>query len=62
MTHVFVERRKCLPTMPKAAVKMRSRKLFANELNGPIHPTLDCATKALVQVESVTKGGEVLLI
>jgi hypothetical protein len=49
------------PTMPKAAVKIRSRYLFANEENGPMQPPFCAATSELIQVLSWTKGGAVEL-
>ena len=50
-----------IPTLPKRAVKIKSRKTFAKLLNGPTQPFFSAAAAASGQVESVTKGGEVLL-
>jgi len=49
------------PTIPNAAVKMRSKKLLANELKGLTHPGFCAAVRASAQTLSVTNGGEVLL-
>lgn len=38
--------------MPKAAVKIKSRYLLANEEKGPMQPPLCAATSELVQVPS----------
>jgi hypothetical protein len=47
------------PTIPKAAVKIRSRYALANEENGPTHPIIADAVFASGQVESTTKGGDI---
>jgi hypothetical protein len=50
-----------IPTTPKAAVKIKSKKLFASVLNGPTHPESCAATSGFVQTLSVKNGGELLL-
>lgn len=50
-----------IPTIPKIAVKMASRVLFTKLENGPTHPSFSAAMRGVVQVASVTNGGEVLL-
>jgi hypothetical protein len=48
------------PTIPKAPVKTRSRKLLPNEAKGLTQPTCCAAAAALGHVASTAKGGEVL--
>lgn len=48
------------PTMAKAAVKIWSNTRFASELKDDMQPPKTAARAALVQVESVTNGGDVL--
>ena len=50
-----------VPTIPKIAVKIASSVLFTKLENGPTHPSFSAATRGVVQVASVTNGGEVLL-
>ena len=45
------------PTMPNAAVKIRSRYVFANTENGPTHPCFWLAVNESVQTVSTIKGG-----
>lgn len=52
---------KYIPTIPKIAVKIASSVLFTKLENGPTHPCFSAATRGVVQVASVTNGGEVLL-
>jgi hypothetical protein len=47
--------------MPKAAVKIRSRYLFANVEKSPMQPPFWAATSELMQTLSWTKGGAVEL-
>jgi hypothetical protein len=50
-----------IPTIPKAAVKGRSRKLLAKVEKGAMHPPKLSATKVLEQVLSRTNDGDVAL-
>ena len=50
-----------MPTMPKTAVKMSSRKMLANEVMGVAHPRMRAAAAGLGHVGLVTKAGEELL-
>lgn len=50
-----------LPTMPKSAVKIKSRKTFAKEEKGPTQPCFWAATRGVVHTLSGWKGGKVLL-
>jgi len=45
------------PTIPNAAVKMRSRYVFAKEENGPTQPIFWLAVKLSGHVLSTMKGG-----
>jgi len=49
------------PTMPKSTVKIKSKNELAKFENGPTHPWVSAATRAVVQTLSPTKGGDVLL-
>lgn len=50
-----------MPTIPNAAVKIRSRYVLANEENLAMQPPFCAATRVLRQVASVTNGGVVEL-
>lgn len=54
-------RRASTPTIPNAAVKIRSRYLLAKDEKGPMQPPFCAATSELMQIPSWTKGGEVEL-
>lgn len=54
-------RTKSMPTIPNAAVKIRSRYVLANEENLAMQPPFCAATRVLRQVASVTNGGVVEL-
>ena len=49
-------RRVSTPTIPKAAVKMRSRYLLDADENFPMQPPFCAATRLLMQVPSIWKG------
>lgn len=50
-----------MPTIPKAAVKIKSRYLLENEENLAMHPPFCAATSEFKQTLSWTNGGEVEL-
>jgi hypothetical protein len=52
---------KSIPTIPKAAVKIWSKYLFANDENLAMHPPFCAATRVFRQVLSLTNGGVVEL-
>jgi len=49
--------RKSIPTIPKAAVKIRSRYVLAKVENGPTQPIFWLAVKLSGHVLSTMKGG-----